>query len=175
MPGRGGVRFIFLRFWARGLFWAVLIPVFSWCRFGWRSLFNLVGEEETLSFLRLVPASVCFIIESVLPSSFPVDWQGANFALLRSCLKWSCTVFNHLDSDGLAALECNLIAFLVWDLECSTALNCSFNWASVCDLEWGADVLSFWVFCPVDLAVLFRSLHLKHRFYLEWWRCTTYR
>ena len=39
----------------------------------------MAGEEGTISFLRLVPASEGFFIESVMASSFPVDWWGANF------------------------------------------------------------------------------------------------
>ena len=57
----------------------MLIPVFSWGRFGWGSLFDRAGEEETLSFLCLVPAFVSFIIESVMAPSFPVDLWGTNF------------------------------------------------------------------------------------------------
>ena len=154
----GGVHFVLLRFWA-GLLWTVLIPVFSWGRFGWGSLFDRAGEEETLSFLCLVPAFVSFIIESVMAPSFPVDLWGTNFGDgANTCLEWSCIVFSHLDSDGLVALGFNLIAFLVGDLRCSTGLDWSFNWAYVCNLGWSADVLSFRIFFPADLLFLFRVL-----------------
>ena len=176
VPVRGGVHFVLLRFRA-GLFWAVLIPVFSWGRFGWGSLFDLAGEEETLLFLRLVPASVSFIIESVMASLFLVDWKGANFgdganfSLLRSCLKWLCTVFRHPVSDGLAALGFNLIAFLVGDLGCSLLAwtgvlieHLSEIWGEVL-MCFHSDFLSSW---SGSLVPHFGSI-FGPRFRAQWW------
>ena len=143
-PVQGGVHFVSFFFWA-GLLWVVLVPVFSWGQFSWWSLFDLAGEEGIISLLCLVTASEGFIIESVMASSFPVDWRGANFGDgANTCLEWSCIVFSHPVSDGLAALVFNLVAFLVRGLGDLSVLFRILAVSLVQDLERSDDEFSDW-------------------------------